>query len=144
MLKVSAKRHRDLGRARNQVACRLHAVLCELIPGGVAKQITAAHAAALLQRAEPAGAVALARHQLAAEFLADLRDFLWRLWFVRRAMSSSLTIGLPAVIYQLSVHPARRRARRRIPTFWAEWLAVFWLCPGWAADEFRDCSRSVW
>ena len=32
VLKVWAKRHRDLGRARNQVACRLHAVLCELVP----------------------------------------------------------------------------------------------------------------
>jgi len=34
VLKVWSKRHRDLGRARNQVACRLHAVLCELVPGG--------------------------------------------------------------------------------------------------------------
>src|SRR5690349_7276920 len=45
VLKVWAKRHRDLGRARTQVACRLHAVLCELVPGGVSKRISAAHAA---------------------------------------------------------------------------------------------------
>ena len=32
-----SKRHRDLGRTRNQVVCRLHAVLCELVPGGVTK-----------------------------------------------------------------------------------------------------------
>jgi hypothetical protein len=43
VLKVWAKRHRDLARSRNQVACRLHAVLCELLPGGVSKEITAAH-----------------------------------------------------------------------------------------------------
>ncbi len=30
VLKVWSKRHRDLGRTRTQVACRLHAVLCEL------------------------------------------------------------------------------------------------------------------
>jgi hypothetical protein len=30
VLKVWSKRHRDLGRSRTQVACRLHAVLCEL------------------------------------------------------------------------------------------------------------------
>ena len=30
VLKVWAKRHRDLSRSRNQVVCRLHAVLCEL------------------------------------------------------------------------------------------------------------------
>ena len=41
VLKVWAKRHRDLGRARTQVVCRLHAVLCELVPGGVSKRITA-------------------------------------------------------------------------------------------------------
>ena len=32
VLKVWSKRHRDLARNRNQVVCRLHAVLCELIP----------------------------------------------------------------------------------------------------------------
>src|ERR1700760_2009965 len=44
VLKVWAKRHRDLSRSRNQVVCRLHAVLCELVPGGVSKQIRAAAA----------------------------------------------------------------------------------------------------
>ena len=28
VLKVWSKRHRDLGRSRTQVVCRLHAVLC--------------------------------------------------------------------------------------------------------------------
>src|SRR6185437_16811885 len=37
VLKIWAKRHRDLSRARTQVACRLHAVLCELVPGGLSK-----------------------------------------------------------------------------------------------------------
>ena len=35
VLKIWAKRHRDLSRTRNQVVCRLHAALCELVPGGV-------------------------------------------------------------------------------------------------------------
>jgi hypothetical protein len=34
VLKVWSNRHRDLARAGNQVACRRHAVLCELVPGG--------------------------------------------------------------------------------------------------------------
>ena len=75
VLKVRAKRHRDLGRARNQVACRLHAVLCELLPGGISKEITAAKAAAVLGQSEPSGAVGVARCELAAEFLEDLRRF---------------------------------------------------------------------
>jgi transposase len=54
VLKIWAKRHRDLSRARNQVACRLHAALCELVPGGVSKEI---YAAAILEETGPAGAV---------------------------------------------------------------------------------------
>ena len=73
VLKVWSKRHRDLGRARTQVACRLHAVLCELVPGGLSKDITAAHATRVLESARPSGAVAVARCELAAEFLSDLR-----------------------------------------------------------------------
>ena len=73
VLKVWSKRHRDLGRLRAQVACRLHAVLCELVPGGVRKEITAAHAARILEAAEPSGAVAIARWELASDFLQDLR-----------------------------------------------------------------------
>jgi transposase len=73
VLKVWSKRHRDLGRTRTQIACRLHAVLCELIAGGVSKEITAAHAAQLLESITPAGAVEAARCELAAAFLDDLR-----------------------------------------------------------------------
>jgi transposase len=73
VLKVWSKRHRDLGRARTQVACRLHAVLCELIPGGISKEITAAQAANVLEGIEPSGAIARARCELATEFLDDLR-----------------------------------------------------------------------
>jgi transposase len=73
VLKVWAKRHRDLGRTRNQVACRLHAVLCDLVPGGHQKEISAAQATKILENLTPSGAVELARAELAAEFLADLR-----------------------------------------------------------------------
>jgi hypothetical protein len=34
----------DLGRTRTQLVCRLHVVLCEPVPGGVPKAITAAYA----------------------------------------------------------------------------------------------------
>ncbi len=73
VLKIWAKRHRDLSGARTQVACRLHAALCELVPGGVSTEIYAAHAARILEQAEPGGAVQQARAELAAELTADLR-----------------------------------------------------------------------
>jgi len=74
VLTVWAKRHRDLSRARNQVACRLHAVLCELVPGGFGKEITAGQATRVLAAVAPAGAVAQARWELAGQFLEDLRN----------------------------------------------------------------------
>jgi transposase len=73
VLKMWSKRHRDLGRTRTQVVCRLHAVLCELVPGGIPKKIIAAHAARLVDAITPAGAVDTARRELALAFLDDLR-----------------------------------------------------------------------
>jgi transposase len=73
VLRVWSKRHRDLGRARTQLVCRLHAVLCELLPGGVATQITAGQAEQLLGSITTCDAVAAARRELAAQLTADLR-----------------------------------------------------------------------
>jgi transposase len=73
VLRVWSRRHRDLGRAKNQTACRLHAVLCELVPGGVPDEITAAQATRILERVTPSGVVGQARTGLAADLLADMR-----------------------------------------------------------------------
>jgi hypothetical protein len=73
VLSMRSRRHQDLGQSGNQAACRLHAVLCDLVPGGFDKEITAGQAADMLQRITPSGAVAQARCDLAAELLADLR-----------------------------------------------------------------------
>ena len=58
MLKVRAKRHRDLARARSQVAGRRDAVLCELVPGGFGKEISALPAARVLESVQPRGVIA--------------------------------------------------------------------------------------
>ena len=90
VLKIWAKRHRDLSRARNQIVCRLHAVLCDLIPGGVSKEITAAGAARVLEQAEPSGPVQQARHELAGEFLADLRRIDAQLRQTRKKLATAV------------------------------------------------------
>ena len=87
VLKIWSKRHRDLGRSRTQVVCRLHAVLCELIPGGVSKAITAAGAARLLESTAPAGAVEAARCELAAAFAEDLRGIDARIRETRKKLA---------------------------------------------------------
>src|SRR5450755_569614 len=90
VLKVWSKRHRDLSRLRNQVACRLHAVLCDLVPGGHPKEITAAHAARILEQAAPSGPVAVARAELAAEFLEDMRRLDAQLRDTRKKLAAAV------------------------------------------------------
>lgn len=73
VLRLLAKRNNDLGRARNRTACRLHALLAELAPGGIPNEINAAGAERLLTGVKPQSPVEVARHALALEHLDDLR-----------------------------------------------------------------------
>jgi transposase len=106
VLKVWSKRHRDLSRSRNQVVCRLHAVLCDLIPGGVSKQISAAGAARVLERTEPSGAVQQARCELAAEFLADLRHIDAQLRETRKKLAAAVRASGTTVTEVFGIGPA--------------------------------------
>jgi len=93
VLKVWSKRHRDLARLRNQVACRLHAVLCDLVPGGHPKEISAAQAARILGQITPSGAVELARAELAAEFLEDMRRLDAQLRGTRKKLAAAVKVS---------------------------------------------------
>jgi transposase len=105
VLKVWSKRHRDLARNRNQVVCRLHAVLCELIPGGHPKELSAAQATRILERADPSGAVALARAELAAEFLADLRHLDAQLRDTRKKLAAAVRASRTTLTEVFGVGP---------------------------------------
>ncbi|MGO9671771.1 MAG: IS110 family transposase [Streptosporangiaceae bacterium] len=105
VLKVWSRRHHDLGRARNQVACRLHAVLCELIPGGFAKEITAGQAAHALESIEPSGAVETARCELAAEFPGDLRRIDAQMRDTRKRLAAAVTASGTTVTGVFGVGP---------------------------------------
>jgi transposase len=83
VLKVWSKRHRDLGRTRTQVVCRLHAVLCELVPGGVSRHLTAGQAERFLASAAPPDAVAAARCERKSPPPACSRDLIR--WPIRSA-----------------------------------------------------------
>ena len=73
VLKLWARRYRDLGRLRTQVMCRLHAVLCDLVPGGFSREISAGQAIDVLHRLTVHGPVADARLELAHDLVTDLR-----------------------------------------------------------------------
>ena len=90
VLKVWSKRRRDLASSRTQVVCRLHAVLCELVPGGIPKKIIASHAARLLDSITPPDAVAAARLELAAALVEDLRGIDARMLETRRKLDAAV------------------------------------------------------
>jgi transposase len=72
VLRLLAKRNKQLGSQRTRTACRLHALLVELVPGGISKEITVNRAARLLESIVPTNAVETTRHELALEHLDDL------------------------------------------------------------------------
>jgi transposase len=73
VMRLWARRRKELTSSRTRVANRLHAVILELVPGGYAGEIYASKVARLLEALEPAGAVAAARKEIAEERLGDLR-----------------------------------------------------------------------
>ena len=106
MLKIWAKRHRDLSRSRNQVVCRLHAVLCDLVPGGVSKRITAGQAARILEQVQPLGAAGAARWILAEQFLTDLRRIDAQRRDVKKKLAAAVRASGTTVTEIFGVGPA--------------------------------------
>jgi transposase len=105
VLKVWSKRHHDLGRTRTQIACRLHAVLCELIPGGISKEITAGQATRVLAAVQPTDAVEAARCELAAEFLDDLRRIEAQMRDTRKRLNAAVRASGTTVTEIFGVGP---------------------------------------
>jgi transposase len=91
VLRLLVKRHHDLGRARNRSACRLHALLCELAAGGIAKEITPNKAQRLLDTLTPSTPVERTRHQLAQDHIEDLRHLDTQLRVSRRRVEEAVT-----------------------------------------------------
>ena len=73
VLRLLAKRNIDIGNRRTQVVCRMHSLLVELAPGGIAKEINACDVDGLLARLSPANPVEQTRYDLAVELLAEIR-----------------------------------------------------------------------
>jgi len=72
VLKLLVKRHRDVGRLRSKAACRLHVLLMELHPGGMAKEMTVTRANDLLDQAVIADVMVEHRVAVGREFVDDI------------------------------------------------------------------------
>jgi len=91
VLRLLAKRHGDLGRARNRTACRLHAIVAELVAGGIDKELVATQVRALIDGLEATTATQQARLEIAAELTDDLARLDTQLKASKRRLADAVT-----------------------------------------------------
>jgi transposase len=70
--RLLAKRHTDLARWRPKLCCRLHALVTELVPGGISKEVVVNQARSLLEAIQPQDVAALERHRQAGELVDEI------------------------------------------------------------------------
>ena len=73
VLRLLAKRNTDIGDRRCHVVSRMHSLLVELAPGGIAKEINASDVDAFLARLAPTTPVEQTRYDLAVDLLGEIR-----------------------------------------------------------------------
>jgi transposase len=70
--RLLAKRHTDTARWRTKLCCRLHALVGELVPGGIDKEVVVNQARSLLDDLELDDVAAVERHRQANELVDEL------------------------------------------------------------------------
>ncbi len=73
ILRMLAKRHRELTALRTQAVCRLHAMLAVLKPGGMGHRLSAKQASRMLGGIRGLDAVGEQRRQMAKAHISDIR-----------------------------------------------------------------------
>jgi transposase len=73
ILRMLAKRHRELTSLRTQAVCRLHAMLAVLRPGGMGHRLSAKQASRMLGGIRGLDAVGEQRRQMAKTHIVDIR-----------------------------------------------------------------------
>lgn len=73
VLRLLAKRNTDIGNQRTRLVCRMHALLLELDPGGMSKEMYASDVERFLAELSPSTPAEQVRFDLANELLADIR-----------------------------------------------------------------------
>ena len=73
VLRLLADRHHDLTALRTQAICRLHALLCAMVPGGAPRGLSATRATQILRTVRAVELVDVERKRLATDLLGDVR-----------------------------------------------------------------------
>jgi transposase len=105
VLRLLSKRNTDIGSQRTRVVCRLHALFQELAPGGIAKEMNASDADALLAKVQPVTPTQRVRYELAAELLEDLRVIDARLKASHKRLKDAVKVSGTSVIEIYGIGP---------------------------------------
>jgi transposase len=95
----------DVTSGRTRAACRLHAVLRDLIPGGARRRLAADQAAKVMRRIRPEGPVATERKRLAADLLVDVRRCDRELGVLRARIAEAVDAAGTALVELYGVGP---------------------------------------
>ena len=91
VLRLLSRRHTQLAWSYNKTACRLHAIVADLVPGGIAKEVVISQARSLLDGVELGNAVERERHVVAVEMLDELERLSTQRNAVRRRIATAVT-----------------------------------------------------
>lgn len=92
VLRMLAKRHKQLTSLKTQAASRLHAVLATLLPGGMSGELSSHKASRMLRRIRPKTMVETERKRIAHQHLAEVR----RLEKEKKASLERLAVAVEA------------------------------------------------
>ena len=90
ILRMLTTRRQEVVELRIATVNRLHVVLCQLIPGGAQRHLTATKARPLLSGVRPRDAVGKARKQLALDYTTELERLDARLKQLKRSIAEVL------------------------------------------------------
>jgi len=91
ILRLLAKRHRDIGRAKNRECCRLHSLLLEMFPGGAEfKMSSMTRVNAMLDTFTPVDSMGRQRLEIAQDFVDGIDELTGRLKTSKRRITAAV------------------------------------------------------
>ncbi|MDH4119632.1 MAG: IS110 family transposase [Acidimicrobiia bacterium] len=105
ILKMMAKRHRDLSRLKNQAASRLHALLLDLVPGGLAGTMHPSKARDILDSLTVGDAMAESRVELATELIDDIERLGQQITRSKKRLQSAVSESGTSLVSIVGVGP---------------------------------------
>jgi transposase len=108
------KHHSDLARWRNKLCCQLHALVGELVAGGIDREVVVNQARSLLEGIEPKDVAAIERLRQAVELIAEIDRLDRQLRDSRRRITTAVAASGTTLTGDLRDLPDRRRHAHRL------------------------------